>query len=130
MVKIDKLEFVQIVQCRPLPLVHIVQCHFSGSGGFTRRELCRGYRNIGKQRKARQRLASGFISIFLFYVLAVLPFLAPPAPCYGLFSASGYGYTFFVFVACRACYAVSPGHNSPFTSYHEMNTSFISSVPK
>lgn len=29
-----------------------------------------------------------------------------------------------------ACYTVSPGQNSPFTSHHETNTSFISSVPK
>lgn len=51
MVKIDKFEIVQIVQCKPVPLVYIVQCHSGGSGGFTRRELCRAYRNIGKPRK-------------------------------------------------------------------------------
>ena len=70
-------------------------------------EICRAYRNIGKQRKARQQTASGLISVFLFYVLAVLPFLNRSAPCYGLFSASGYVYTFFLFAACRAFYAVS-----------------------
>ena len=95
MVKIDKLEFVQIVQCRPLPLVHIIQCLCSGFGGRLQRELCLEYRNIGEIRKARQRLANGLISVFLFYVLAVLPFLAPSVPRYGLFSASAYSLTFF-----------------------------------
>lgn len=130
MVKIDKFEFVQIIQCKPVPVVYIVQCHSGGSGGFARRELCYSYKNIGKQRKARQRLASGLVSVFLFYVPAFLPALSLSAPLPGLFSASGYVYTFFLFVSCRACYAVSPGQSSPFTSYHETNTSFTSSVPK
>ena len=44
-----------------LEIVQIVQCYFGGSGGRMRHELCRGYINIGKQRKARQRLASGLV---------------------------------------------------------------------
>ena len=46
---------------------HIIQCYPDGSSGFIRRELCRGYRNIGKQRKARQRLASGFIKHIAYH---------------------------------------------------------------
>ena len=79
--------------------MHIVQCRSGGSGGRIRREVYRAYRNIGKQIKARQQTASGFISVFLFYVLAVLPFLTSSAPLHGLFSASGYVYTFFLFSA-------------------------------
>lgn len=40
---------------------HIVQCHYGGSSGRIRREPCRSYRNIGKQRKARQQTASGLV---------------------------------------------------------------------
>lgn len=66
---------------------------------------------------------------FVHFVL-LLSFLSRSAPRYGLFSASAYVYLSFLFAAYRACYAVSPGHNSHFTSYHEINTSFISSIPK
>ena len=97
--KSKKLEIIQYAQLKLVYFMHIVQCHYSGSGGFTRCELCYRYMNIGKQRKTRQRLASGFISVFLFYVLTVLPILSLSAPLYGLFSASAYSLTFFLFVA-------------------------------
>ena len=97
---------MQIVQYKPVSVVHIVQCRSGGSGSFIRREPCWSYRSIGKQRKARQQTVSGLISVFLFYILAVLPILSRSAPCYGLFSASAYSLTFFLFVACLACYAV------------------------
>ena len=35
-----KLEIVQIVQYKPVSVMHIVQCRSGGSGGFIRRELC------------------------------------------------------------------------------------------
>ena len=62
----EKLEIVQIVQFKPVSVVHIVQYTSGGSGGFTRRETAEAYRNIGTQEKARQQLANGLIYVFLF----------------------------------------------------------------
>ncbi len=69
MAKIDKFEFVQLVQCKPVPLVHIVQCFSNGFEGFTRCELCREYENMRKQRKTRQQTASGLVKHF--FIIAV-----------------------------------------------------------
>ena len=48
--------------------MHIVQCRSGGSGGRMRRELCRGYRNIGTQKKPASRPPAGLYlySCFMF----------------------------------------------------------------
>ena len=56
-----------------------------------------------------KKLQSIAMIIMMAFILFYLPshVLTPSAPLYGLFSASGYVYLSFLFVACRACYAVS-----------------------
>lgn len=66
---LEKLEFVQIVQHKPVSVVHIVQCYHGGSDGFTRHETAEAYRNIGTQEKARQRLANGLVKLTIIQSL-------------------------------------------------------------
>ena len=58
---------IKLHKNKPFILGILYNAIMAALDGFTRREICQGYKNIGKQRKARQRLASGFISVFLFY---------------------------------------------------------------
>ena len=56
-----------------------------------------------EENSAEISIAIVIIAFILFYSFH---FLSRSAPLYGLFSASAYNLTFFLFVACRACYAV------------------------
>lgn len=65
----EKLEIVQIAQYKPVSVVHIVQCYPDGSGGFTRRELCRDIGTQGRKEKARSGQATGFSFAIQFTVV-------------------------------------------------------------